>query len=304
MTVSKLIKPNPDKSIVINNIFTPDRVQTRLINKLYMNIMNSDHSKSYDKSYHTQIYDLRYIATKIIYFLHHHSSWRALGTGWENVYAHFQKWSKWGIIDSTFKDLCDQYKIKRGYLKVVMTDTSIILNKNGSDCISRNPLVKNKNCTKLLSIVDNKGVTLFVDYFPGSKNDGKCLLECLENFLSENIGIITFLADSGFYTNEIIDLLKKHDVKPLIAKNVRNSKKHKAINKNKKIKLTYAQKVARQLEDMTKREKNLFKKRGKIENSYASFKQIPRFNVRYDKLIKYFHALSLIYFCEQIIKHL
>lgn len=51
------------------------------------------------------------------------------------------------------------------HFKVIITDTSIILNKNGYDRISRNPLVKNKNCTKLLSIVDDKGVTLFADYF-------------------------------------------------------------------------------------------------------------------------------------------
>lgn len=55
---------------------------------------------------------------------------------------------------------------------------------------------------------------------------------------------------------------------------------------------------------MSKPQKNLFKKRAKIENSYASFEQIPRFTVRYDKLIKYFHSLSLIYFCEQNIKDL
>src|SRR5271169_1281103 len=261
MIGTNLIKPNSDGSIEINNKFKPNRVLVRLINKLSEFIMNSELAKSYDMSHQSQKYTLKYIATKIIYFLHHCTStnWRALGSGWENIYSHFRKWTKWKIIDNVFMDL---YKTKRsGYLKVIMTDTSFILNKNGSDCIKRNPLVKNKNCTKLFNIVDDKGVSIFVEFCPGSMYDSKCLMTFLAKFLSENIGITTFLADSGFYTTDIMNLLKEYDVKPLIAKNVRNSKKHKnKVNKKgKKIKLTYAQKIARQLEDMTKQEKRFLK---------------------------------------------
>lgn len=116
------------------------------------------------------------------------------------------------------------------------------------------------------------------------------------------------MADSGFYTNDILNMLKKYNVKPLIAKNVRNSKtKKKTVNKKgkkKKVKLSYAQKIERQLEDMSLREKKLFKKRGKNENIYANYKQIPRFAVGYDRYIKNLHTLSLIYFSEQFLKHL
>jgi hypothetical protein len=92
--------------------------------------------------------------------------------------------------------------------------------------------------------------------------DSKCLSNILDDFLEKNVGITTFLADFGFYTSYIIEVLKKHAVKPLIAKNVRNSKKHKRpINKKvKKVKLTYAQKIERQLEDLTKKRKNYSKK--------------------------------------------
>jgi hypothetical protein len=49
-----------------------------------------------------------------------------------------------------------------------MTTTSIIINKNGRDSIRRNPLVKNKNCTKILNIVDDKGIPLFTNFNRGT----------------------------------------------------------------------------------------------------------------------------------------
>ena len=186
-----------------------------------------------------------------------------------------------------------------------MTDTTLITNKNGIDKINRIPLVKNKNCTKMINIVDNKGVSLFVDFCSGSKNDCKCLLKFLDEYLSKNIGIVTFLGDSGFYTQEILDLLKSHNVKTLIAKNVRNCKKYRVYNKKgKKKKLTYFEKIERQLEDMTTREKNQFKQRGKIENLYANYKQIKRFALRYDRYVINLYLYSLLYFCEQFLKHI
>jgi len=106
------------------------------------------------------------------------------GDNWQNIYAHFQKWTKWGIIDKVYTDLCEKYKHKRsgGYLKVLMIDTTIIMNKNGSDMIKRNLLVKNKNCTKMVNIIDNKGVSIFACYNSGSMHDSKCLLSIIDDF--------------------------------------------------------------------------------------------------------------------------
>ena len=158
----------------------------------------------------------------------------------------------------------------------------------------------------MFNIVDDKGIPLVTDFHIGTKHDCVCLMEKLKGFLEEN-EIKVFMADSGFYTKEILDLLKEHNVKLLIAKNVRNSKKNKKKNNkknDKKKKLTYQQKIKRQLEDFSEKDKKLFKKRGKIENVYGNYKQIRHFSLRYDKYIKNLQALTMIYFCEQIIKHL
>lgn len=82
------------------------------------------------------------------------------------IYAHFQKWSRWNIIGSVHDDLNEMYKKKRlgCHKNINMTDTSIITNKCGSDFINRNPLVKNKNCSKILNIADDKGVSLFLSF--------------------------------------------------------------------------------------------------------------------------------------------
>lgn len=302
----KLIKPNNDSSITSVITFVPDRVQKKLIDAICTSVLASKYANRYDGTYHTQKYSLNFIVTRIIFFIHKCTHWRDLGDGWENIYAHFCKFRDWKIIATTNDVLLEKYKIKRkfNHLKIVMTDSTIILNKGGVDEIKRNPLVKNKNCSKMFNIVDDKGVPLITDFCVGTKHDSVCLTDRLKVFL-ENNEIKVFMADSGFYSKAIIDLLKAHNVKPLIAKNVRNKKKGKKKKKNKKKeKLTYQQKMERQLEDFTKAEKKLFKKRGKIENVYANYKQIRHFSLRYDKYIKNLAALSMIYFCEQIIKHL
>ena len=305
---TKLIKPAKNGYIINTVTFTPTRVQKKLINHLYNKIMNSEYKHHYDGTYHTQNYDLKYILSKVVCFIHKCHSWRSLGSGWNNIYKHFTKWCRWGILDDSYIDLLKKYAIKRNgrHLKIVMVDTSIILNKNGSELIKRNSLVKNKFCTKLLSIVDDKGIPIYVNYNPGSMHDSKCLVDILDDFLSKNTDIVSFLGDSGFYTEKIKTILKKHNVRSIIAKNVRNKKTNKKyVDKNgKKRKLTYTEKISRQVEDFTLMDKRKFKKRHKVENVYANFKQKPHFNMRYDKHVNKLYNLTLFYFCEEIFKHI
>jgi len=270
--------------------------------------MNSKFKHHYDNTYHTQEYDLKYILTKIVCFIHNYHCWRNLGDGWNNIYKHFINLSKWKIIDDSFIDLLNLYIKKRNgrHLKIVMVDTSIILNKNGNDFIRRNHLVKNKFCSKLLTIVDDKGIPLFINYNPGSRYDSECLIRVLDDFLNDTPDVVTFLADAGFYTNAILDTLKKHNVRLIIAKNVKNTKPNKKyLDENgKKRKLTVKERIERQIEAFTNNDKKLFKKRNKVENVYSNFKQIPHFNMRFDKKIINLYKLSLIYFCEKMLSHI
>jgi len=296
-----MIKPKNDGSIINIETFTPTRVQKKLIKIVHNKVMMSDHKNNFNGTYHTQKYDLTYVLTKIVCFIHEHHKWRNLGRGYQNIYKRFIQLEKMGILSESFKDMLSKYADKRNgrHLKVVSTDTTFILNKYGTDCIKRNRLVKNKNCTKLLLIVDDKGIPITTHFFSGNMYDSKCLINILDDFLERNPDITTFLADAGFYTSEIINVLLKHNIKPIIAKNVRNKGK-----KNKKIKLSYKEKINRQTEDFTKKDKKLYRKRIKSENVFANYKQIPHFVVRYDRLIKNLYGLSLIYFLEQILKHM
>ena len=80
-----------------------------------------------------------------------------------------------------------------------------------------------------MTIVDDKGIPLFVNYNPGSRYDSKCLIKILDDFLNKTPDIVSFLADAGFYTYDIIDTLKKHGVNPIIPKNVKIKRKIKSI---------------------------------------------------------------------------
>lgn len=116
-----------------------------------------------------------------------------------------------------------------------MVDTSIILNKNGNDYIRRNYCVKNKFCSKLLTIVDDKGIPLYVNYNPGSRYDSKCLIKILDDFLNKTPDIVSFLVDTTCSYNSLNrcwilyirynQYIKKHGVNPIIAKNLKNKKR-------------------------------------------------------------------------------
>ena len=124
-------------SITVVRDFTPNRVQKKLIDAICATVLNSHYANRYNNTYHTQKYTLLEIVTKLVFFLHKCTNWRDLGNGWENIYKHFIHFSEWNIITDTFDSLLLKYKIKRkfGHLKLVMTDTTIIINKGGVDKI-------------------------------------------------------------------------------------------------------------------------------------------------------------------------
>jgi hypothetical protein len=76
-----------------------------MINK----IMISKYKHHYNCTYHTQIYNLTYILTKIVYFINNHHRWKGLDCCWNNVYKHFIRLSNLNIIDNAFIDILNKY---------------------------------------------------------------------------------------------------------------------------------------------------------------------------------------------------
>jgi len=288
--------------ITITKTFAPTKMQKKLINFLNKLIMSTKLKKNYDFSFKTQTYTLKFILTHIVCFLHEYKCWRNLGKVWNNIYKHYIKLNKCGIMMNSNKLLLEKYLKRKNKktLKFVSCDVTILINKNGIDCKGRNKYAKNKNCTKLFTIIDKNKIPIVMFFISGNTNDIVCLNKSLEKFLIQyGKNIYYFLADTGFNSKYISELLQKYGVNYLIPKNMRNAKKYK--NKNKK--LSHNEKFKIQFEDFTEKDKKIYKKRIVVENMYANYKNSnKRFNIREDKYIKNLEGLTYMYFSEKILE--
>lgn len=291
--------------IQIIKTFKPSKMQKKLINFLNKIILESKYKKNYNFFYHTQRYTLKYILTHIICFLHELDSWRNLGKKWNNIYKHYIKLNKLGFLEDSYRKLLKKYlqRTNNRTLKFTYCDVTIIVNNNGIDCKKRSNYAKNKNCTKLLTVIDKNKIPLAFFFFAGNMNDIKCLNLTLDELLKQYGQYIKyFLADAGFHSSYIYELIEKYNIKHLIPKNMRNNKKYKKENGEK---LTHEEKIKIQFEDFTKKDKQLYKKRIIVENMYANYKNTNnRFRTREDKYIANLQGLTYLYYAEQILNNL
>ncbi len=280
--------------IIIN--YEPNKLDTKLINVLEKKIMQSKYKQNYDNTYSQQKYSLNTILQKIIFVLYKAHSWSSLGSGYSNVFNHFKRLKY--IFTDTYQELLAKYlKLNKRSLKIVSVDTTIILNKNGKDCIARNKYAKNKNCNKLFLIIDQKRKPIYYSLHSGNQNDSKIFTNNIQKFLNTtNNKTKILLADAGFDSKINRALIKNKNVYPLIPKNIRNNKK-----KTKMKELTYNKRIGIMFKDFKKNERKLYKKRIKIEHFFANLKQIFRFDRRLDTKLSSFDAFIALHLSKMLI---
>ena len=193
---------------------------------------------------------------------------------WNTIYKFFRKLQKYNVITLTYNDLVKKYSNK--YLKnksnILLTDTTLILNKLGVDNTGYNPQIPKHKCSKISLITDEKGIPLSANIYSGNINDSKILNNQFDDFI-KNIPILLnnkniLLGDAGYDSNILREKLINFNFGKLITpKNRRNIK-----DKNKLQALKLSQ-----------NDKDLLKKRIKVEHINAHLKQYKRLSIRYDK---------------------
>ena len=176
---------------------------------------------------------------------------------------------KTNVITLNYYDLVKKYN-KKNLTKstnVFITDTSIILNKLGTDKVGFNPQIPKHKGSKISLITDSLGIPINSNIFSANIYDSKILNIQLDDLVKNNKKILNnnniLLGDSGYDSNEIRNKLKEINFgRLLVPRNKRNTK-----NKNKLLPV----------------EKNLLKLRINIEHKNAHLKQYKRISIRYDR---------------------
>lgn len=211
------------------------------------------------------------------------------------LYYHFNKFKNNNIFGLFYNFLLYEYfnSSKAEKLKYQSIDSSFIYNKCGlSDQVARNKYAKNKNCLKISVIIDDNKVPISIIVDKGNKHDSVLFEDNINNFLYDPNTLKYkkchrykqyFLADSGYDSKKINEILENKGYIPIICKNKRNN--HQKINK---FENNYY--------------KNIYKRRIKVENLFSTIKFAKKLSFMYEKTIKAYKELLFLYLCKNLYK--
>jgi len=193
---------------------------------------------------------------------------------WNTIYKFFIKLQKTNVITLNYYDLVKKYN-KKNLTKstnVLITDTSIILNKLGIDKVGFNPQIPKHKGSKISLITDSLGIPINSNIFSANIYDSKILNIQLDDIIKNNKEILNnnniLLGDSGYDSNEIRNKLKEINFgRLLVPRNKRNTKNKNKLDSYKLLSV----------------EKKLLKLRINIEHKNEHLKQYRRLSIRYDK---------------------
>ena len=272
------------------NIFFKDQIKSYIINNnLFKKGPNSKHS-------------LDVILDVIYYILQTGNSWRTLNDPcfnnlykWQTFYTHFNKFCKFDVFKNVYLDLLSLYfkSNKSEKLKYISIDSSIIKNEYASDCnFGYN---KKKRCSKLSIIVDSFGIPLSALLVKGSNSDQTILFDNFKD-LFVNISYNSnnnkhkryLLADTGYDSEKIRNMVNNFKIHSIIPANKRNTKNKELLKKKK----------------LSGAHRKIYRKRMIVENCFSWIFKNRRLNRRYDKNITSYLAFLFMGFIKIIIKRI
>jgi transposase len=193
---------------------------------------------------------------------------------------------KKGLYDELYKLTLGKYLNKMGkqVLKYQSTDTSFIFNKKCRG-LNRNKYFKSKKGVKISTINDANGIPLSIFVSNGNVNDAHVFHDTYKNMLVDtetykyknvNKHKHYFLADKGYDSNIIRNMLIEKGYYVIIPFNKRNTKN---ISK---------------IKEISDKENIIYKKRIVVENYFAWIKNIPKIMNVIERSIKSYEAIVKI----------
>ena len=133
---------------------------------------------------------------------------------------------KIGVYDELYKTNLDMYKkSNKKEQKYLSMDSTFIMNKYGKEKIGRNVYYKNKQGRKISVIVDTRGIPEYIKLSKGNEHDAKIAPKIINKMSINKDNDRYLLADKGYDSKKIRELIRKKNYKPIIAKRKYRNKK-------------------------------------------------------------------------------
>lgn len=245
--------------------------------QLMKNIVTKLETNKNNKYIRNKKYDIEEYITGIIEVISNNTSWRKYngtidGKILNNKHNYF---IKLGVYEELYKVNLKKYlKKNKRSTKELSMDSSFVQNKYGKEKLGRNIYYKNKRGRKITTIVDNKGIPLKVDITEGNRHDAKIALKVLKELPTNKTKEEKYiLADKGYDSKKIREIIKSKKYKPIISKRRYKNRKNRSLKKN---------------------EIKRYRKRIIVENFVAWIKMYPKIDKIYEKSLKSYKGLLLL----------
>lgn len=224
----------------------------------------------------------------ILYITKHGSNWESFigPINGKLCNERHHQYLSYDVYKKYHKKVIDIYLKKNPTtMKYLSTDTTIINNKSCSELHNHLPYNKNRKGAKISTIVDSKGTPLILSIGESTRHDINFAIDnvselakndILCNTLNNISGHTYFLGDSGYDGKKMHEATKKIKTTNIVQPNNRGTKNPKKIRK------------------LNKRQKNIYKKRIKVEHFFGIIKKYPKINCVYEKKLSSFFGIVLL----------
>ena len=238
-------------------------------------IVNDNNIKHfYTNTFPNSKYTISDIIDGILYVLKTGIAWRDYISfiHWQSLYFHFSRFVKFNIFKKMYLKLRAKY-FKNNTTDIQIIDSTFIMNKYGKNKIKRNKYFKNKNCNKISIVTDVNGIPLSAIVNTGNVHDLTFINKHINDMYIFNSRFnkagIVMLADKSYESFKTRQHISNYNYTLMIPKKA-NAKNVYYFNKQ------------------------IYKKRIVVENTFQKIKNFRRIMIRYDSLLKTYYSFVFL----------
>lgn len=141
--------------------------------------------------------------------------WRSLNQlDFRTAHRHFMKWARSGVFEDAYRRLLALSRRSKKDGSYMAIDTSFVKNVFGVECVGRNPTDRGRKATKVVALVDDRGLPHQLGFVPANTSDHKCLSHVLP-FPNQFKGVHVY-ADKGFDSQRTREEIKRQGCIPVV----------------------------------------------------------------------------------------
>lgn len=157
------------------------------------------------------------LVEKFIRVLRTGMPWRAVeDVDFRTAHRHFLRWARKGIFEKAYRRLLTLCRRKRRDGTFLAIDTTFVKNVFGTDVVGRNPTDRGKKATKMIAVVDERGLPHRLAFVPANVSDYK-VIETIMPLPHEEKGCRVY-ADRGFDSASIRNVIHNSGFLPRVAR--------------------------------------------------------------------------------------